>query len=413
MSQSPRRFRILVVLTGSAQTGGGFHQSATNLRMIIKKSPPDFEIQVLDVNGNFREAIREAIASGRLNPENVLHLPKKLKTLNDRVVASPRLIYKLARWWLAINDQKVGMSPVARFLDNSDADLVYFASPAPVATELQQKPFVWTIWDLSHLDSPEFPELRTSQKFEDREQFNSLALRKAVLIVAESQGLIERIRVGFGVGSKKFVTIPLSPSTALDPSSSGRENLPVEIRELKSPYVFYPAQLWTHKNHVRIAEAIALLNSQGHDFHAVFVGKDHGAGPAIMRRITDLGISDHIHFLGYVADEAIPALYTHASALVMASYVGPTNIPPLEAFVMGVPVIASRVHEEQLHEGALYFDPDDPEELAQALLDCQDDKTRKNLVASGTKRLKELELLTESGEDALVRSLSRLSKRIL
>ena len=49
-----------------------------------------------------------------------------------------------------------------------------------------------------------------------------------------------------------------------------------------------------------------------------------------------------------MADEAFPSLYAHATALVMASYFGPANIPTLVALEMRKPVVASELHEAQL-----------------------------------------------------------------
>ena len=408
-----RPFSITVVMTGSSETGGGFHQSVTNLRMLVLSAPEHFRIQVLDVHGTFSDDIDELVSTGALNRADVLPASFELRTLNDRVVASPRWVYRVARFFLALSGTAVGMSPAARYLDNSETDLVYFLSPAPMAIELQQKPYVWTFWDIAHRDSPEFPEVRTSRKFEERENFISLALTKAVLVVVDSAELLEKVRNIYGIGSKKFVTVPFTPSRALASGAFDEANLPNEVRELDAPFLFYPAQLWTHKNHVRIAEALFLLEEQGHRYHAVFVGKDHGAGASMRKRIEDLGMSERVHFLGYVADEAIPALYSRAAALVMASYFGPTNIPPLEAFAMNTPVIASRLHQEQLGSGALYFDPDDAEDLARQVLKVAKKSTRTMLVAEGKKRLGELADQTAQGEKALFEGLRRLSQRIL
>lgn len=407
-----RPFSITVVMTGSSESGGGFHQSVTNLRMLVLSAPEHFRIQVLDVHGTFSDDIDELVSAGALNRADVLPASFELRTLNDRVVASPRWVYRVARFFLAISGTTVGMSPAARYLDNSETDLVYFLSPAPMATELQQKPFVWTFWDIAHRDSPEFPEVRTSRKFEERENYISLALTKAVLVVVDSAELVEKVRNIYGVRSEKFVTIPFAPARALASGAFDATNLPEEVRELDAPYVFYPAQLWAHKNHVRIAEALCILKEQGHDFHAVFVGKDHGAGASIRKRIEELGVGDRIHFLGYVADEAIPALYAHATALVMASYFGPTNIPPLEAFAMRTPVVASELHKAQLGKGAYYFDPDDPLDLARVILRSQEESSRVDLIKHGLKQLKDLQALTSQGETLLFDRLDRLSRRI-
>ena len=74
-------------------------------------------------------------------------------------------------------------------------------------------------------------------------------------------------------------------------------------------------------------------------------------------------------FLGLVPDEDVSALYEGALALVMPSYCGPTNIPPLEAVTLGCPVIYSDLPEfrEQMRDAALYCNLGDSSRLADQL----------------------------------------------
>ena len=364
---SPRPFTVTVVLSGRAQTGGGYHQALTSLRMLVERFPPDCRLRVLDEKNTFGEVLKPLIAEGLLGPGDVDTVPRRMSTFRDRVVVEDGLFYRFARWILTLRGVSIGSNPLARYLDNSDTDLVYFVTPTTSAHELQIKPFVWTLWDLCHLDSPEFPEVRTSGKFEAREATISQNLRKAALVIVDSAELEENARRSYGITSDKFVTIPFAPPVGILESHTKAVALPPEVKDIAGRYVFYPAQLWTHKYHRRIAEAIALLKDRGRDIHAVFVGKDHGAGASLRRSIEALGVADNIHFLGYVDDEMVPELYRASMGLVIASYFGPTNIPPLEALLLGVPVIASSQHREQLGDAAVFFDPDDADELARAI----------------------------------------------
>ena len=408
-----KSFNLTVVLSGGQQTGGGFHQALTNLRMLLTSLPEHFVITIVDSKRSFSRELAELQEQGLMSRATVVALPRRLSTFRDRVLTDDRWVFQLARALLRIRGLDVTASVLARFLDTSEADLVYFTSPAPEAAQLQQKPFVWTLWDLCHRDSPEFPEVRTSGKFEAREEFNSRALRKASIVVVDSEELIDKAELYFGVQREKFVSIPFAPPLSRQIQTPQREDIPPEVRDLAGRYFFYPAQLWTHKNHVRIIEALRLANIQGNDFHAVFVGKDHGAGQAIKREVSALGMASHVHFLGYVDDAAIPALYTHSIGLVMASYFGPTNIPPLEAMLLDTPVIASDVHRNQLGSAALYFNPDDADELSKLMVDISDTKVSKRLVSAGRKRLAQIDDTREQGERELTQRLYALSARIL
>jgi glycosyltransferase involved in cell wall biosynthesis len=57
----------------------------------------------------------------------------------------------------------------------------------------------------------------------------------------------------------------------------------------------------------------------------------------------DMQPSGPVHILGIVTREDLLDLYVGARALVYVSYFGPENLPPLEAFGLGCPVIVSKV----------------------------------------------------------------------
>jgi glycosyltransferase involved in cell wall biosynthesis len=118
----------------------------------------------------------------------------------------------------------------------------------------------------------------------------------------------------------------------------------------------------------------------------VFTGSDKGNAGHVFGKINELGLHDQVHMLGFVPREDLRALYSEALALTFASFFGPDNIPPLEAFTLGCPVIASRVSgaEEQLGDAALLFDPADPEDLVSAILTIsRDQQLRARMVQKG------------------------------
>lgn len=407
------KLALTVVLSVGQQTGGGYHQAVSNLRMLLRSLHSSVDVSVLDARGTFQGPLQALQSEGLLEPHRVLALPRRLGSFRDRVVADRALGYRLIRWGLRMTGRDVEMTAVTRFLDTSDCDLVYFASPFPEASELQQKPCVWTLWDLCHLDSPEFPEVRTSGKFEEREAHNAACLRKAALVVVDSDELREKAERYYGVNPEKFVVIPFGPSSSIAQGANDASALPPQISSLQRPYFFYPAQLWMHKNHRTIVEALALLDARGKHYDAVFVGKDHGAERSLAAFIESIGMTDRAHFLGYVADDVLPALYSGSEALVMASYFGPTNIPPLEAFLLRVPVIASNQHRDQLGEAAIFFDPDAPEELADAMEATQNKAEKSRLVAAGAARLDYLTIRRDQGAKDLSETLLKLQKRLL
>jgi glycosyltransferase involved in cell wall biosynthesis len=160
--------------------------------------------------------------------------------------------------------------------------------------------------------------------------------------------------------------------------------------KLEPGYLFYPAQYWAHKNHANLLFAIKLLKEKyGMAPSVVFVGSDKGNLPYLKNLATDLGVGSQVHFLGFVTDVEMTALYKNALALIYLSFFGPENLPPLEAFSVGCPVIASRVHGavEQFGDAALLVSPTDVEEIALAIQSLQDATQRQILIERGFKRV--------------------------
>jgi len=190
----------------------------------------------------------------------------------------------------------------------------------------------------------------------------------------------------YGVNPENVIVVPF-PAPAF-PSEDDRHGI-LDIREkyeIRGDFLIYPAQFWPHKNHVNILIALALLKHRGTVIEMVFTGSDKGNAGHVFRKINELGLHDQVHVLGFVPREDLRVLYSKALALTFASFFGPDNIPPLEAFALGCPVIASRVSgaEEQLGDAALLFDPADPEDLVSAILTIsQDQQLRARMVQKG------------------------------
>jgi glycosyltransferase involved in cell wall biosynthesis len=100
----------------------------------------------------------------------------------------------------------------------------------------------------------------------------------------------------------------------------------------------------------------------------------------------DLGISEQVHFLGFLTPEELQIVFRTATAMIFASKFEGFGLPILEAFDAGLPVLSSNASTlpEVGGEGALYFGPDSPEELAslmRLILDAPE--VRKDLTRKG------------------------------
>jgi glycosyltransferase involved in cell wall biosynthesis len=158
---------------------------------------------------------------------------------------------------------------------------------------------------------------------------------------------------------------------------------------LPGKYIFYPAQFWWHKNHGKLLEAIARLKGELPDLKLVLSGGRQNAYDAVVKQVQDLDLGDDVVFAGYVPDADMPEFYRRARAMVMPTYYGPTNVPPLEAFAVGCPVAISGTYgmPEQAGGAALHFDPDSAEEIAGCIRRLwTDDRLCAELAEKGKRR---------------------------
>ena len=79
-----------------------------------------------------------------------------------------------------------------------------------------------------------------------------------------------------------------------------------------------------------------------------------------------MGLEGELRYLGYVPDEDMSGLYAGAVALVMPTFFGPTNIPVVEAWTFGCPVLTSDIRRirEQAGNAAVLVDPRSVEAIA-------------------------------------------------
>jgi glycosyltransferase involved in cell wall biosynthesis len=213
-------------------------------------------------------------------------------------------------------------------------------------------------------------------------------LRRAAAIIVGTQTGREEVERFYQADPSRILIMPHPTPRFASAATQAAERISARYG-ISEDYLFYPAQFWAHKNHVNLLLALELLVKQfNRRFSVVFVGADKGNLQHVEAVTDRLGLRDHVRFLGFVPQADLVDLYREAFALCYVSFFGPENLPPLEAFALGCPVIASDVAgaREQLGSAALFVDPRSPDEIAQAVVRLQDENDLKpRLVEAGRK----------------------------
>lgn len=226
-----------------------------------------------------------------------------------------------------------------RRLKREGVDLVYFASPNAFAMGLTETPFITTVWDLGHRDLPQYPEMSTRGRWELREEYYRATVPKSLFVLTDSATTGNKLQQIYGLGQNSWVALGLLPRKPL------AKPLPdFSFDNSSYQFVYYPANKWAHKNHRVLLQALSTLRAGGSKVKLVLTGVDKGFGTILDGLISELEIEDLVIDLGFRSDEEVAWLMLNSIAVVMPSLLGPTNLPPLEAELLGVPAIVSDAH---------------------------------------------------------------------
>ncbi len=338
----------------------------------------------------FHVFARHGVAASSLDNERVRVIPltarrRFLEKLHSGIASLARFVTKRGRRELRYGQTAGWLQQV---ILKSDVELMWYPTPGAATMDV---PYITTVWDLQHRLQPYFPEVSASTEWEKREQEYATVLRRATYVVTGTRVGKEEIERFYQVSPERIRTLPHpTPRFALD-APDGNEDATVLAKfDLTPGYLFYPAQFWPHKNHAALLRAVRLLKDKhGMTLPLVLVGADYGNQPFVKRLADELGIASQVHFLGFVSQRELVALYRNALATTYVTYFGPENLPPLEAFALGCPVVATRVAgaDEQLGDAALLVDPRKPEEIARAVRSiCHNDSLRQLLIEKGKTR---------------------------
>ena len=168
------------------------------------------------------------------------------------------------------------------------------------------------------------------------------------------------------------------------PDTPGAETLPTLARLQQTygftgPYFHLPNQFWKHKNHTVVIEALRILRAAGRPALVLATGtpqdyRHPGHFEALLAQARSAGVEQDFRVLGVVPYLDMLGLMRASTALLNPSRFEGWSTTVEEARRLGVPALLSDlpVHREQAIPRARYFPPDDPEALAQGLLESAD-----------------------------------------
>ena len=347
--------RIAVVSRMERAGGGSFQYGIAILEAVTNLPQNEYEV-CFWYNSNSLDDFVKKLCCQHAKPSwlsvQFFRVVRKISNIANKILKSTRI----ENW--------VEYDPLIRAVRAWKPDVCISLEQTynPLSKEVR---VIGPVHDLMHRYETLFPEISAPAEYAMRERtFGRHAKHAAAVLVDSAIGKAQLIE-SYGVAENMVHILPFIPSPLLaEPADR-----PASFATINAPFIFYPAQFWPHKNHMAIIRAISLL-PESLPLHCVFVGTtDKEAFVPVQDAIKKAGLSERVHILGYVSDADVAWFYKNAFALVMPTFFGPTNIPPLEAMQYGCPVVASAVYgmPEQCGDAALYIDPRKPEQIADAL----------------------------------------------
>jgi glycosyltransferase involved in cell wall biosynthesis len=148
-------------------------------------------------------------------------------------------------------------------------------------------------------------------------------------------------------------------------------------------FILYVGGIAPHKNLPTLITAYSMLvkHPQYEKMKLILVGdyeKDvFLIDSSLRKQIERLNMTGRVVFAGFVPDQDLVYLYNAASVFVLPSFNEGFGLPALEAMSCGTPVIGSRTTSlpEIVGDAGLFFDPHNPQELLDRLLQVLSNET--------------------------------------
>lgn len=237
-------------------------------------------------------------------------------------------------------------------------------------------PTVVTIHDIIHLLYPGFLPNRAASLYAQRMFRHSVGRADRLIAVSRNTG--RDVRDYFDIRTEKIQVVYNGVEDRFR-QLLGAKELAACLADVgvRQPYLLFVGNPKPHKNLDRVIKAYARARSRaGFDAPLVCVGARPGSDFKLARRARQLGIGDHVQFVGHVPASVLPALYQGASLFLYPTLYEGFGLPVVEAMASQTPVITSNTSSlEEIARGyAELVNPLEVGEIATAIERCMRDR---------------------------------------
>ena len=269
--------------------------------------------------------------------------------------------------WLARIWQKARFyMPVETFTGRLD---LFHATDFTLPPTLPGCKTIVTVHDLSYVKAPQ--TAHPAQKaYLDRAV--PYSVKRATHVIADSQATKDDLIEVYNTPADKISVVLSGVNPTYRPISDAeqlatvrqRYNIPPDV-----PYIFSIGTVQPRKNYERAIEALQRMGNAYRDVHYVVAGGKGWLENPIYESIQASGLAERVHFVGFVDDADVSALYSGAILTWYVSLYEGFGFPVLESMACGTPVITSNVSSipEVAGDAAIMVSPTDVDAIVDAM----------------------------------------------
>lgn len=318
-----------------------------------------------------KKSCKDLIFSVYLRKKPKKHLPEQTRFFKYKIVKGSIL---WSRFFLPLQLAKEKFS----------SKLDMFFSPAHYSPKYSFTPLVVAIHDLSYFY---FPKEFLKKDLYKLKNWTKESIQKAEKIIAVSKTTKNDILRFYQIPENKIKVVY---NGFAPPPAPKRKKLPFNLKP--KSYFLFVSTIQPRKNIKNLLIAFEIFKKKTKsDLKLVIAGKKGWLWQPIMEVFEKIKFKDEIVFTDYLEEETKNLLFSQAFAFVHPSFYEGFGLPLLEAFYWRIPVVSSfsSALPEIAEDAAVYFNPKNPEEMADKMLKLYSSPTlRKRLIKKGSSRLK-------------------------
>jgi alpha-1,3-rhamnosyl/mannosyltransferase len=225
---------------------------------------------------------------------------------------------------------------------------------------------VATIHDLSII---RYPETHPPERLRAFDKAFPRTLRSAAHLITDSEAVRREVVDRFGWAAARVTAVPLGVGEHFAPRPAAALARQLQSHGLlPGGYALCVSTVEPRKRVDRLLRAYARLPAElATRFPLVLAGDRGWLSGGTHESLARAG--DRVRYLGFVGEEALPALYAGARAFLYPSAYEGFGLPVLEAMASGIPVLSSDAAalSEVGGDAALRVDPEDERALADGI----------------------------------------------